>query len=281
MPIKTTYSEAFDIQLTRAQRASYRKVKKYYDKQSKDAIEIIQIKQNINLNDLNSIFKPSDLMELYKEMYVDIGLRFARWYYRNIEKYIKKGLGDSEIWAEAFRIYGANIAARRVTSVSGTAKSVLIRNANALYSDPEFQSLGYKEQGRLLRKKFSGLNKYQAERIVRTESTAAADYATDQSARSLFPGEELVKEWMAALDERTRTAHANADGQIVSANKYFTVGGERMYGPGDTSASAKNTINCRCHAPRYPRENSDNQIDGVNIGSLISTGALLFDVLEN
>jgi len=54
------------------------------------------------------------------------------------------------------------------------------------------------------------------------------------------------KEWSAAFDERTREAHAIANGQITKTNEPFLVGGERLMYPGDPSGSAGNVINCRC-----------------------------------
>lgn len=61
---------------------------------------------------------------------------------------------------------------------------------------------------------------------------------------------DLTKEWVAILDELTRDSHAQADGQIVTANDPFVVQGELLMEPGDTSlgASASNTIGCRCSA---------------------------------
>lgn len=61
---------------------------------------------------------------------------------------------------------------------------------------------------------------------------------------------EAVKEWVSQGDERVRPAHAAADSAQVAANQPFTVGGERLMHPGDTSlgASAGNVVNCRCSA---------------------------------
>jgi hypothetical protein len=61
-------------------------------------------------------------------------------------------------------------------------------------------------------------------------------------------GEEVKKRWVATLDSATRDAHAQAHGQLVGRNELFTVDGEQLEYPGDTSngASISNTINCRC-----------------------------------
>lgn len=57
----------------------------------------------------------------------------------------------------------------------------------------------------------------------------------------------VSRTWNAQFDNRTRLAHAAADGQqITGPNEYFNVGGERLSYPGDKSGSAGNVINCRC-----------------------------------
>lgn len=54
------------------------------------------------------------------------------------------------------------------------------------------------------------------------------------------------KVWVAELDDRTRPWHMIANGTKVPINEKFSVGGELMLYPHDPSASAENTVNCRC-----------------------------------
>ena len=56
----------------------------------------------------------------------------------------------------------------------------------------------------------------------------------------------LTDVWVSNLDERTREAHAIANGQEKSANEMFFIGGEFLEYPGDPNGSAGNIINCRC-----------------------------------
>ncbi len=284
MPIqKETYSNAFDAQLTRAQRIEYQKLRKYYESQSNKAIEVFLAKGDIHLQDLLPIFTTTDFTEIYKDMYGAIGLRFAKWYSRTINKYLKKdGISQNDIWLEAFRAKGAQVAAQRVVSVQGTAKKNLIKTMQGFMQDEGFITTGYKERGRILRNKFKGLNRYQAERIVRTESIYAANYATTQSALTAFPNQVLVKEWITSLDDKTRDAHVSANGQTVGVNDNFNVSGELLKEPGDPNGSAKNIIHCRCSSAKYPKDNSSqDSLGGLGLGTLISTGILLFDMPEN
>ena len=62
-----------------------------------------------------------------------------------------------------------------------------------------------------------------------------------------LPENKLTKTWGAVLDNHTREAHAEADGQTVNVNDFFVVWGELLSYPGDTKYSTlKNTIQCRC-----------------------------------
>ena len=71
-------------------------------------------------------------------------------------------------------------------------------------------------------------------------------------------GIKVQKKWMATLDNRTRDAHAELDGQIRDVDEPFESElGDIMY-PGDPTAEPGNTYNCRCTLvyvyPDYPSE---------------------------
>lgn len=98
---------------------------------------------------------------------------------------------------------------------------------------------------------------YVAEKTKRVES-AVVSRDGDIDVISIVGGTiqsspKSKKEWASRLDERTRDAHAQAEGQTVPANDPFIVNGERLMEPGDTSlgASPSNIINCHCSALYY------------------------------
>ena len=82
--------------------------------------------------------------------------------------------------------------------------------------------------------------------IARTEVISASNLGSRAGAKET--GLPLLHEWIATPDERTRDAHADADGQTVQLDEPFEVDGEEMMFPGDDSlgASAENLIQCRC-----------------------------------
>lgn len=87
---------------------------------------------------------------------------------------------------------------------------------------------------------------FKADRIARTESARTANlgnYAATQDAIS--QGVDIKKQWIATLDDRTRSSHAALDGQIKEQDEYFSIGGDKALLPMQFT-QAKNNINCRC-----------------------------------
>jgi len=88
----------------------------------------------------------------------------------------------------------------------------------------------------------SGLNN--AKRIVRTEGHRIQQQSADD-ARTVAKkkGADVVKQWDASLDSRTRDSHRRVDGEIRENDEKFSNG--LMYA-GDPNGGAAEVINCRC-----------------------------------
>lgn len=74
-----------------------------------------------------------------------------------------------------------------------------------------------------------------------------------------LPPPKVRKEWVSAGDEKVRRSpfsHVLADGQKVNIDEPFTVGGQLLRIPGDTSlgASLANVIRCRCASTRLKQD---------------------------
>mgnify|MGYP000877078475 CR=1 FL=1 len=91
-------------------------------------------------------------------------------------------------------------------------------------------------------------SKGRAQTIARTEMISAG--RSGQFQGDYQSGMVIGKTWHSAHDSKTRHEHAKADGQTVRFDEPFTVWGEQMMFPGDSSGSAKNIINCRCFYTR-------------------------------
>ena len=56
-------------------------------------------------------------------------------------------------------------------------------------------------------------------------------------------GFEVMKKWLATLDDRTRESHVDLDGEVVEVDEPFSNG--LMY-PADPSGEPEEVYNCRC-----------------------------------
>ena len=265
---RDNWQRAFEKQMGISERRNLAKIKKYYKTEYKKGVDSFL---SMNQTNFDILFNVTTLSKLYRDLYEDIGMQFAKWYARHFDKYISKGVNPKQyesFWMERFAYFGSVIAAQRVTLVSNTAKQTLITLTQRLMSDPEFMMMGVAQQARILNSRFGQYSLMQAIRLIRTEGTNIANYATMQSAQSIFPASQLKKEWIASFDDRTRDAHAQADGQIVMQSDPFLVGGEQLLYPGDPAGSSTNVINCRCSVAPFPVENAeaDGTIENIGLG---------------
>jgi len=84
---------------------------------------------------------------------------------------------------------------------------------------------------------------YRLETIARTETMRMSN----AGAGALYKDWGVHrKEWLATNDSRTRPSHSAANGQVVSIDQKFEVGGALLMQPGDPSGPPGETVNCRC-----------------------------------
>lgn len=81
-------------------------------------------------------------------------------------------------------------------------------------------------------------------RTAITEAQNAGRQAAYKRAEEL--GVKIKRRWLATLDNRTRHAHRQLDGQERSTDEPFDVDGFKIMYPGDPSADASLIWNCRC-----------------------------------
>lgn len=94
---------------------------------------------------------------------------------------------------------------------------------------------------------------YKSYRIARTEGhriTAEAKLTSMKKAKQ--QGADLVKQWDATLDGKTRKKHRKLDGQWVEIDDYFEVDGMKVKAPGKFGRKEED-INCRCILLTRPR----------------------------
>lgn len=105
--------------------------------------------------------------------------------------------------------------------------------------------LSYRDMARNLNN-VAGTGLSNARRIIRTEGHRiqnASAFDAQQAARA--KGCEVVKQWDATQDGKTRTTHRLLDGQIRETDEYFEIAGKKARYPGDFGDPAED-CNCRC-----------------------------------
>lgn len=154
---------------------------------------------------------------------------------------------EQQALTDAVRAFIASNIGQKITQVNATtvaAVSRQIRIGREKGETPE-------EIAARVRKSVKGSSAYRAQMIARTESHQAAQFGMIAGARKSETA--MQKEWIAAMDERTRGTsssdrydHIAADGETVGLEEMFRRTGEALDRPGDTSGSAGNVIHCRC-----------------------------------
>jgi SPP1 gp7 family putative phage head morphogenesis protein len=88
------------------------------------------------------------------------------------------------------------------------------------------------------------LETWRAERIARTETTAALNMGYEESLRAVGVKRKM---WVTAHDERVRETHRAMEGVVVDLDDYFVLpSGVRLRFPCDPEGAPEEVINCRC-----------------------------------
>lgn len=136
----------------------------------------------------------------------------------------------------------SEVIRQRITSVTETTRAQIIAAVSRGYAE----GLGQDGVADYIESVVAEISRYRAEVIARTETHGAANFGAMGAAEAT--GLPLLKEWVAAADERTRETHREADGQTVPMEQAFEVGADFLMFPGDPAGSAEEVINCRCAA---------------------------------
>lgn len=183
-----------------------------------------------------------------------------------LPKDVAKTEEEADAISDALLLYYLTRAADQTTIINTTTQgqmgdSVRIGNEEAARMAAEGQPISAIEAAVISGAVLSRKLRARSVTISETETQAVAETAKATNASILLFQQpdtiaitpraiEATKEWVTFGDERVRSAHLAADSIEVNVTEPFTVGGELLMRPGDTSmgASAGNIINCRCSA---------------------------------
>lgn len=160
------------------------------------------------------------------------------------------GKFDNFVENSIYSILASNVLSTATTVSSNTvaiASAVIMQTMQASIADP--YAATPTKVANAIANRIGGQNSVsRAMTIARTETHKAANVSQYTRAESAATdsGLDVVVEWISTNDGRVRDSHKNANGQTRPMGQPFNVGGESMKYPSDPTASAENTINCRC-----------------------------------
>jgi phage portal protein BeeE len=110
------------------------------------------------------------------------------------------------------------------------------------------------EMAKSLSQLYDGWKGTRSNTIARTETASSIGYGKHANARETAHrlNMDIRRSWSSVNDDRTRDDHRDADADVNERNRdigvddHYSVGGYDMSHPGDSSAPAKEVINCRC-----------------------------------
>ena len=187
------------------------------------------------------------LIKLFKKYYMIIATTFGNSALNHIRRKDAPFDYFKEYWISINKFI-TKYTAMKVQNVSNTTKKTISKIIRDGYNAGDLN--------RDIAKKISVVKEIQtktrAKTIARTETHSMAVTSTDTMIHST--GLFKYKEWLSAIDDRTRVPnkynffdHEAANGEVVGIDEYFVNTGEPLRYPGDMDmGSPGNIINCRC-----------------------------------
>lgn len=217
------------------------------------------------------------LTSVIQDLYIKVGRRWAQLTYSrllpdtrgqkfNVAQMEQKGFGFNYEWTQFIIDYLDKFLLDKITfEVASTTRDALLRTIASA------TAAGWSIDQTVDRLEDWPFERFQAARIVRTETNRAANVgSTAQAETSEY---QQLKEWQSADDNRVRGNPVNGqkhkadhwalDGMKIDAEDVFhdIRNGDQLRFPGDPRASAASVINCRCHASyTFKRDNNGNLI---------------------
>lgn len=143
---------------------------------------------------------------------------------------VKAILTDSKVSNGLYNALGVDVAKLKKTITQEISRGIA-------------SSLPYRDIARNIGN-VSGAPLSRAKTIARTEGHRIQQMSTvDAQQAAKAKGADVVKQWDATIDGRTRESHRRVDGEIRELDEKFSNG---LMFPGDPNGSAAEVVNCRC-----------------------------------
>jgi len=226
----------------------------------------------------------SQFKEILSELYLNTGMYFADWVYKNLKSIKRESPGMSVgFMSESYKMLISQlldkpIIADRIKGITDETR----KQIRSILVEANNRNLDVRATARLIREKTPSIVKSRALLISRTETTLAASLGAQFGARQTRL--VLEKVWIATRDSRTRDAHLSMlNSEPIPQGSHFNVGGKKMLFPGDPAGGASNCCNCRCAVAFIPAKEQPQEREatpGINPFNYIVGGIVLEELLS-
>ena len=215
---------------------------------------------------INSQIELEPLMIAYVKIYTEIGKKHGERVGKEFNDETKAFTSDEFLsnFEKAVVQYLHQFGLKRVVTV----RKEFIKYITDYITKQMGQEWSIPKLSKAIEKMVDSRNFYrwQAERIARTETTAASNFGALRAGDST--GFIMEKEWLSGHDARTRRKpeseydHWEMDGKKVGWNDgfIFNDGMDVLQYPGDPTGEAGNVINCRCSVKIVPKRDKDGKL---------------------
>ena len=222
---------------------------------------------NYNVIIRNSI-KEEPIINTYYDFYKEVGIIHGKRVRKQVNKQIKEFTVNSFLSMFEKDLLGwlyTNSLTRVQSVQQGLIQYLQEFIAQGIVENKTVTELARDMEALINRRNFY---RWQALRIARTETTAAANYASTIVSKT--SGIVQQKKWLSAEDSRTRRTpkaefnHFAMNGVKVEEDENFFVpnkfgGVEELRFAGDPKGSAGNVINCRCNTYLVPKKDANGR----------------------
>jgi len=227
------------------------------------------------ISEINLQLWNDELLTVFNRLHKETYLLFASATYNSVRKQAMKFnlMGRNETWTQDVIAWLVRYGLNLVSTISGNSRDLLLDIVNKAIQEGVEEGIGFVDVVKRVIERLGDQNytftRYRAMRIARTETVRAANEGHMAGARELpF---EVMKVWVSQNDKRTRRLprdeydHWHLDGQTVDFIQPFTSVSKNgvtvtAQQPGDVTAPAGFTINCRCRVVFEPKRDQNDRL---------------------
>jgi hypothetical protein len=211
---------------------------------------VIDMVMNIDPRDLKArvsgLMKPDLINHYVSDIWIKTGAMFAVDTMKRIERISRKQDDNIDFWEDYYRRYTRERSAMKAKEILDGQTGIINQIIDRNIEEGQLGGLGIPDIQRYLRTdlqdSLTEMNRYQAERIARTEVIGASNTGSFDSAQA--SGLDMKKAWLTSGLPNIRQSHLDYEAMGDVDMDYNYAPGLQY--AGDPEGSPDEIINCRC-----------------------------------